>query len=332
MATPGTQTGRTFTRHVAPFAPLALALLMNGAPSNRPGAANAQPHAQQAASAERETTTAQGAICEEVADFQDCHSRYPSGCSAAGGYDVSLNLLKNVLTPASTPVSYLTRQDYANLDAHIPAGLTSTNHGQFEDQLKQMGEGNVYGLIGYLYYSQHTTAESSNCDLTGPPGDPEYANVDYHIGIGFDPTVAQSLQGGAPSAAAEAAATLAKRKPKPKPTPGGGNSFLTLQQNSVIVEMTPHYRFQFEPGTWTYDNLQKVTGKQVMVVGQLIIDNEHNLPSQNCATATTAAQKQTCWRASVWELHPVMRFQVCSKPTNDCSANDSAGWVELDQL
>ena len=247
MPTQRSQTGRTFVRHVAPFAPLALALLMNGAPSNRLGATKAEPQAQPQESAEEVSTTAQGAKCEEVTDFQDCHSRYPSGCSAAGGYDVSLNLLKNVLTPVSNPVSYLTRQDYANLDAHIPAGLSSNNHGQFEDQLKQMGEGNVYGLIGYLYYSQHTGAESSNCDLTaaGPPSDPEYANVDYHIGIGFDPTVAQSLRGAA-SAAPDLNTTLAKRKPKPAP---GGTSLLTLQQSSVIVEVDAAYRFQFQPGT-----------------------------------------------------------------------------------
>ena len=331
MAANKSQTGRTFTRHVAPFAPLALALLMKGAPSNQTGAASTQPHTQPASTEQATLSTAQAAKCEEVTDFQDCHSRYPTGCSAAGGYDAALNLLKDELTPPSTPLKYLTQQDYASLDAHIPAGLSRNNHGQFGSQLKDMGEGNVYGLIGYLYYSQHTGAESSNCDLTaaGPPNDPDYSNVDYHIGIGFDPTVAQSLRGGAVPAAADANAALAKRKAKPT---SGGTSFPTLQQSSVIVEMTPHYRFHFESGTWTYDNLQKVVGRQVRVVGQLLIDNEHNLPSQNCATAKTAADKQSCWRASVWELHPVMRFQVCSRGTNDCSPNDSAEWVELDQL
>lgn len=181
-------------------------------------------------------------------------------------------------------------------------------------------------MIGFLYYFQPTSAESSNCELTGPADDPDKGNVDYHIGIGFDSATAEGLRGD--QAPVHSAANA--KKSSGKTSSGKGAS--KLQQTSVIVEMTPHYRFQFEHNIWTVENLNKALGHQVRVVGQLLIDSEHNMPSQNCATAKTTAQKQSCWRASVWELHPVERFQVCVKDTNDCASDDAANWVELDQL
>jgi hypothetical protein len=319
-------TSKTFARHVAPFAPLALALLMNTVPPSTPASENA--------AVEPPGTGIKAVKCDEVADSQDCHSHYPTGCSASGQYDAYLNFWKDQLidpTTASTPVKYFTQlSDYQKLDASIPSGLTQSNQDNFQSQLKQLGEGQQYGIVGYLYYSQHTSAESSNCDLTGPPGDPNYGNVDYHIGIGFDPTLAQQLRSdtAAAPAATSATATASRKRTTKRPTSSGSGAS-TLQQTSVIVEMTPHDRFQYENNIWTLDNLQRATGRQVRVVGQLIIDNEHNLTSQNCAIAQTAADKQTCWRASVWELHPVVRFQVCP---NDSCALDSTDWVELDQL
>ena len=320
-------TSKAFARHVAPFAPLALALAMNAVPpsTSAPGSVTMEPV---------------GAVitavkCGEVTDSQDCHSRYPTGCSSSGGsYDAYLNYWKNQLidpTTASTPVKYFTQlADYQKLDASIPSGLNQDNQDAFQNQLKQLGEGQQYGIVGYLYYSQHTSAESSNCDLTGPPSDPNYGNVDYHIGIGFDLAMAQQLRSDTAAAPAATSATMAasgKRTTKRPTSSGTGAS--VLQQSSVIVEMTPHDRFQYENNIWTLKNLQLATGRQVRVVGQLMIDNEHNLTSQNCAIAQTAADKKTCWRASVWELHPVVRFQVC--PSDSC-ALASTDWVDLDQL
>ena len=288
------------------------------------------PHAAKPANA----PASEGAIvaekCDEIVDFQDCHSRFPTGCSPAADYDAYLNSLKNAVDPParplSTPVKFLAQPDFAGLDADTPAGLTRSNHSEFQDQLKKMGEGQAFGVIGFLYYFQPTGAESSNCELTGPSDDPEKSNVDYHIGIGFDPTVARGLRTDENPAATRAAS---QRSPG-KTTKGSAAS--ALEQTSVIVEMTPHYRFQFEHNIWTVENLQKALGHQVRVIGQLLIDNEHNMASQNCASAQTQAQKRSCWRASVWELHPVEHFQVCAKATNDCTQDDLSNWVELDQL
>jgi hypothetical protein len=254
-------------------------------------------------------TEVTAAVCEDVLDFEDCHTRFPTGCSPSGGYDAYLNLLKNQLIPPPTDVtgiSFLTRQDFQNLDHNTPPGLGRNNHADFKDQLAQLGEGQVFGIVGYLYYAIKTGAESSNCELAST--DAEGTNVDYHIGVGFDapdPAVAQLLRAG--------------KQPS-------RDQSRSLKQNSVIVEMTPHYRFLYGGPGWTIDSLQKALGRPVRVVGQLVNDSEHNLAGQNCALAATAAQKLSCWRASTWELHPVTRFEVC--PQDSCDQNSTA-WIQL---
>jgi len=291
---------RTVSRRIAPFAPLAIALLMSRAVLSPPGGQTG----------ETETTTEVTAVvCDDVLDFQDCHTRFPTGCSTSGRYDAYLNLLKNQLTPPPadvTGIQFLTRKNFQDLDSNTPKELGRNNHADLKDQLAQLGEGRLVGIVGYLYYAIKTGAESSNCELTST--DEEGSSVDYHIGIGFDPpdpAVAQLLR---------AQKKLSRDQSR------------SLQQSSVIVEMTPHYRFLYGGPGWTIDSLQKVLGRPVRVVGQLINDNEHNLPGQNCALATTTQQKLSCWRASTWELHPITRFEVCQQDSCDQSSTD---WMQL---
>ena len=176
-----------------------------------------------------------------------------------------------------------------------------SNHADHREALARIGEGQLFGVVGYLYYVKKTGPESSNCQLASD--DAEGSNVDFHIGVGFD---------------ADVAALLRARKKVPDAK--------VLTQQSVIVEMTPHYRFTYAADRWTLENLRAVIGRQVRVVGQLVVDNEHNLGSQNCAMATTSGQRETCWRASVWELHPVTQFLVCG--TEKCTES-SPDWQEL---
>jgi hypothetical protein len=287
-----------FSRHVAPFAPLALALAM--APSVLPSLTS-QPSPQRLREMEVPDNVSAVRCEDNIADFKECHENYPTGCSASAGYDAFLNILKNQMVPASEPTRYLTQHDYNDLEKQTPSGLKRTNHADFKDQLAQLGEGQTVGLIGYLYYFQKTGAESSNCQLTSD--DSEGSNVDYHIGIGFDPNLAKQ-------ASAHPSTALKKK----------------LQQNSVIVEMTPYYRFLFHSSDWNLENLGGALGKQVRVVGQLMNDSEHDVASQNCSLASTAAQRQKCWRYSVWELHPVVKFQICG--TDSCDEN-STSWADL---
>jgi hypothetical protein len=126
--------------------------------------------------------------------------------------------------------------------------------------------------------------------------------VDFHLFIGFDADIAQQLRAG----------KVFK-----------GEEKKALNRESVIVEMTPHFREQFEPD-WTFANISKLRGRLVKVVGQLLLDNEHNIPSQNCGLP--GAKEATCFRASAWELHPVTQFFVC--PTNSCAV-DSTKWLTV---
>src|SRR2546425_12087278 len=111
MAPTDTKTAHTFSRHVAPFAPLVLALLLSRAvlPSGE------EPP---------ETTGAVAAAkCDdEVDNFQACHERFPTGCTQAGKYDPHGNLLNNQLTgpSSSEPASFLDLQNFEAKATHGP--------------------------------------------------------------------------------------------------------------------------------------------------------------------------------------------------------------------
>jgi hypothetical protein len=144
-----------------------------------------------------------------------------------------------------------------------------------------------------------TGAESTNCQLSGPD------ETDFHVGVGFDATTAQALRGGGSVSAAD---------------------FKRLQQTSIVVEMTPYYRALHHP-RWTSTLMRSVVGRQVKVVGQLMADNEHANARDNCAHPDADMNK--CWRASMWEIHPVIQFYVCQ---NEPCALDSTDWVRVDDL
>jgi hypothetical protein len=290
MPANNSQTNHTFSRYVAPLAPVALALAMNFVPSNKtPAATQNEPVVINGVSIEAEECG------EDITDFQACHQEYPTGCSKAGGYDPYLNYLKNLTPAAATGTNFLDQAAFDTLNKNTPTELgQSNNHETYKDQLSQMGEGKQFGVVGYLYYYESTGAESSNCELTGVP------NVDFHIGIGFDQTLASQVNSTTPA-----------KPPK------------ALEQNSVIVEMTPHYRAQFDADTWTLANLKPPLGHKVRIVGQLLVDSEHNKPADNCALANKTAK---CWRYSIWELHPVTSFEYCA---DDSCTEASGNWIPI---
>ena len=252
--------------------------------------------ADQASSAQRQT-------CQNVTSLSACHPAYPTGCSHSTNpqYDGYLNLLKNQTPPPSSGINrYITQTSIQSLDANTPAGITSHNHANFAATLSGPGikEGNIVGLVGYLYFVQKTGAESTNCGLSGAD------ETDFHIGIGFNRTIALSLQDGH---------TLTDIERK------------RLAQTSMVVEVTPHYRAQHRP-TWTYDFLRQYVGRQVKVVGQLMLDNDHTVPRDNCADPN--ADTNRCWRMTAWEIHPVIRLYVCTS-TTACPRSSSA-WALIE--
>jgi hypothetical protein len=278
----------TVSRRVLPYVPVALGIAAQVALGGGPGPTTA--------------TDAAVACGEGIASYAECHSQYKAGCSPNHKYDAYLNELKNQdVAPTTEPERFFTsQQDFANLEKNTPSDLTAQNHAQHKDVLAAppLGETHVVGLVGYLNYAKPGGPESSNCELTGAE------DIDFHIGIGFD----ESLR------------TLAVAQAGKKSPPR------ELTHSAVIVEMTPHWRAAHRP-QWNLDAIYKQAGKQVRVVGQLLVDNDHYQPNADCGRAD--ADPKSCWRGSVWELHPVTRFEVCE--TGTCTEK-SGDWVPLEKL
>jgi len=252
---------------------------------------------------------------DNLETVDDCHDNYKAGCthSANPRYDAYLDYLKNSMPdPASSPADLnhgnpIDAVFLADRENNTPDTLTAYNHAQHGADLADMGEGQVVSVVGTLYYAIHGGAESVNCQLSG-----DDSLVDFHIGFSDFPLGAGVLD------------QLRSGKDFRSVLQQGDQ--LTLEQNSFVVEMTPCYREQFKSG-WTLSKVQGVTGRQVRVNPQLMIDNFHHKASDDCGLADANPDK--CWRLSVWELHPVTSFQVCS--ADHCDAN-STNWVNLEEM
>jgi hypothetical protein len=87
---------------------------------------------------------------------------------------------------------------------------------------------------------------------------------------------------------------------------------------SIVAEMSPHHR----PDSWTAKNVQLVATKHlpVRVTGQLFFDSSHS----PCVDGKSEAGDPH--RSSLWELHPIYKFEVCSSGT--CAGD--TGWQSLD--
>jgi hypothetical protein len=270
--------------------------------------ANAQDRAHDLA---KRALSVHGNLCQDVSDEASCHRSYAEGCTIntsnnPNTYDAYLSFVKNQ-TPKPDlmqPVAWFRAlADVTALDDQArAAGIGKQHEAELADELADMGQGNLYGVEGFLYYAQPGGIETCNCKLTNPD------DIDFHLGIGFDPTLAADIADGTVVVTTS------------------GTKTDEVKQTSMIVEMTPHYRAKYHP-TWTLPQVEGLAGRRVRVIGQLLTDNEHNTPSQNCAFPD--ADKTKCWRASTWELHPVMQFFVC-KPNTSCTSDGD--WDDLDNL
>lgn len=246
-------------------------------------------------------STVKALACGENAprDVVECHEQFAAGCSATGTYDAYLNSLKNATpSPDSVPVSFLRLAEFVELDRKISFALETRNHEVHKGDLARLGEGQVVGLVGYVYSLQLAGIESANCLLTGEQ------NADFMLHLGFDKAATAMLHSDNPLPSDE------RRK---------------IQQTSVVAEITPYYRYKFRPN-WTLEKLRAIVGKQVKILGQLMMDSEHYKPAQDCGYPS--ANQRTCWRASAWEIHPVTAIYVCSSDT-PCSLDD-VHWSKVD--
>jgi hypothetical protein len=255
--------------------------------------------------------------------LQQCHEKFPDGCSASArpSYDAYLDFLKDQdPDPSLAPTKELAAADFKSLESQLShlssgkgkkkGGLTSSNHARFASQFAGLGEGNLYTVIAYLYFAEDTgnpapgkspNVETCNCKLTAPN------TFDYHIGIGFD----SSLAGQAGTT-------------HPKP---GDPLYSQLQKGSVVAEVTPYTRTARHPN-WAIANVKALQGKQVKLVGQLMADNNHFNAKDDCGFSRAAT---SCWRSTIWEIHPIVKVYTCNLSSGcDASSPDSA-WTDLDQ-
>lgn len=90
--------------------------------------------------------------------------------------------------------------------------------------------------------------------------------------------------------------------------------------NGVTAEMSPHFR----PEAW--NELASLEIKTpVRITGPLFFDGSHH-PCHDDV-------RPTPHRISVWEIHPVYQFEVCTaKSLKTCDVRDNSKWIPLDQF
>jgi hypothetical protein len=97
---------------------------------------------------------------------------------------------------------------------------------------------------------------------------------------------------------------------------------------SVVVEMIPQGR----NSGWTLAKLKNIRqqGKRILVIGALFYDNIHLVNDD----ASHPIEKQPK-RFSLWEIHPITMFFVCTRATNNCSSTSTgatSGWKRLEDF
>jgi hypothetical protein len=95
------------------------------------------------------------------------------------------------------------------------------------------------------------------------------------------------------------------------------------ETKSVTAELTPRVRAAGHEN-WVFDNVKPLEGKLVRLTGWLMLDTAHlkrssSLPGEHPMSSLK--------RATNWEVHPVMRLEVCGATVTECKAG--TGWQDF---
>lgn len=263
--------GPSFSRHVAPFAPLALALAMQAGTGGQPGNQLQQ----------RETVVQKDSFTPACTlPFKGVlNPASDNHCGLMGGSSDPLtqaeSTAKNDFCEATHPPEVISYQELLNLQsqsADIPKNLPDRTI------VQSLGEGRYASYIAFVkeaHYSDVTAGEAVNCNIPGNDAN------DIHIVL-------------------------------------MPNSSDTDECHSTTAEMSPHFR----PSAWTPDNIMKTSaGHPVRVQGHLFYDGSH--------APCSGSSRPNPNRASLWEIHPVYSFEVCSQSTIQECQSGSAEWTPL---
>jgi hypothetical protein len=284
----------SFSRHVAPFVPLALALAVGAGAHGGTLAARTRPPVAPPAVETTEPGFAQ--VCTNPNFPVDTPSPIDeTSCSVAGngGAETWQNEAKNnfcATGPSDPAVPTLTKlSDFVALQEKVQQ-IPGINFGnrfthpltskagpiQKRAPLVALGEGELVQLIGFVRIARKESAESVNCGSNVPDQD---AYHDIHISIVLHPADPECA--------------------------------------GVIAEMTPHHR----PSEWNLNHVNEVAAAQLLVrvTGQRMFDSSHT----PCISGSPVSGDPA--RISLWEVHPIYMFEVC--PQGNCA---SGGWIPLE--
>jgi hypothetical protein len=87
----------------------------------------------------------------------------------------------------------------------------------------------------------------------------------------------------------------------------------------IVVEMIPHHR----PNHWNFANASALKGRAVRVTGHVFFDSRHTL--------VPCPKQGNPKRMSLFEIHPVYRFEVCRHGA-ECRQRVDDDWQDLEDL
>jgi len=222
------------------------------------------------------------------------------GVEGSGGEEAAQNAIKNNFCASSPPAAMTFArlrelQSSVEHDAQINFGDRANHgsHGPTTDRapLTALGEGRLVQLKGFVLAAKQEGAESVNCGHEFDDVANKNSFHDIHI------SMVETRELASPADPSEEAAN---------------------ECQGIVVEMVPHHR----PKMWTPTSVRKVRDAHVMVrvTGQLFFDSSH-VP---CADGSGVRSNPK--RFSLWEIHPIYAFEVC---TANCDQEGT--WVSLEQ-
>jgi hypothetical protein len=197
-------------------------------------------------------------------------------------------------------IADLTTLQQAVDDAHIQYGNPFRGeHGPPDDrdQLKHLpgmtlGEGNLVFFVGYVLDPHYSPKKASQTGESVNCNRKGHPSSDIHLNLSEEPV------------------ELTK-----------ANKTRELCKTGS-AEIIPHYR----PDSWDPTALEQAQDHPIKITGQLFFDGSHKPCTGNAPKRGDPA------RASVWEIHPIYKIDVCSSTDlGECNPNDASVWAPLGQ-